>query len=148
MEDSVLFDLSEKFSIIATGRRKKAVAQVKLISEGEGKFTINGKSESTYLQEKPYPLLCLKAPFLILNREYRQKNTEKQFDFIIKVKGGGFLGQAEAIRLGVSRAIVSMENLYRYDLKYHGFLKRDSRSKERKKYGLKKARKAPQYSKR
>ncbi len=137
MEDS---NLSEKFPIIATGRRKTAVAQVQLL-EGSGQFTINGKAGIAYLQENASSILCVEAPFNLLN-------LEKKYDLIVKVKGGGFLGQAEAIQLGISRALCNVEEFYRGALKQKGFLRRDSRSKERKKYGLKKARKAPQYSKR
>lgn len=137
MEDS---NLSEKFPIIATGRRKTAVAQVQLL-EGSGQFTINGKAGVTYLQENASSILCVEAPFSLLK-------LEKKYDLVIKVKGGGFLGQAEAIQLGISRALCNVEELYRGALKQEGFLRRDSRSKERRKYGLKKARKAPQYSKR
>ncbi len=137
MEDS---NLSEKFPIIATGRRKTAVAQVQLL-EGSGQFTINGKAGIACLQENASSILCVEAPFNLLN-------LEKKYDLIVKVKGGGFLGQAEAIQLGISRALCNVEEFYRGALKQKGFLRRDSRSKERKKYGLKKARKAPQYSKR
>jgi small subunit ribosomal protein S9 len=137
LEDS---NLSEKFPIIATGRRKTAVAQVQLL-EGSGQFTINGKAGIAYLQENASSILCVEAPFNLLN-------LEKKYDLIVKVKGGGFLGQAEAIQLGISRALCNVEEFYRGALKQKGFLRRDSRSKERKKYGLKKARKAPQYSKR
>ncbi len=132
--------MSEKFPIIATGRRKTAVAQVQLL-EGSGQFTINGKAGIAYLQENASSILCVEAPFNLLN-------LEKKYDLIVKVKGGGFLGQAEAIQLGISRALCNVEEFYRGALKQKGFLRRDSRSKERKKYGLKKARKAPQYSKR
>jgi len=137
LEDS---NLSEKFPITATGRRKTAVAQVKLL-KGSGQYTINGKAGVAYLQENASSILCVEAPFNFLK-------LEKKYDIIVKVKGGGFLGQAEAIQLGISRALCDVEKLYRGALKQKGFLRRDSRSKERKKYGLKKARKAPQYSKR
>ena len=137
MEDS---NLSEKLPIIATGRRKTAVAQVKLL-DGTGQFTINGKDGVTYLQNNASSLFCVEAPFKLLN-------LKEEYDLIVKVKGGGFLGQAEAIQLGISRALCEIELMYRRALKREGFLRRDSRSKERKKYGLKKARKAPQYSKR
>lgn len=137
MEDLIL---SEKFPILATGRRKTAVAQVQLF-EGTGQFTINGKAGISYLQENPSSIFCIEAPLTLLR-------LEKKYDLIVKVKGGGFLGQAEAIKLGISRALCDVEELYRGALKQKGFLRRDSRSKERKKYGLKKARKAPQFSKR
>ena len=132
--------MSEKLPIIATGRRKTAVAQVKLL-DGTGQFTINGKDGVTYLQNNASSLFCVEAPFKLLN-------LKEEYDLIVKVKGGGFLGQAEAIQLGISRALCEIELMYRRALKREGFLRRDSRSKERKKYGLKKARKAPQYSKR
>ena len=132
--------MSEKLPILATGRRKTAVAQVQLI-DGTGQFTINGKDSVTYLQNNASSILCVKAPFNLLN-------LEKEYDLIVKVKGGGFLGQAEAIQLGISRALCEVKEISRGALKQKGFLRRDSRSKERKKYGLKKARKAPQYSKR
>ena len=127
-------------SSLATGRRKTAVAQVKL-TDGSGEITINGKKGVVYLQENAYYISCVKAPLILLN-------VETKYDFKIKVKGGGFLGQAKAIQLGISRALCDAEQGYRHGLKQNGFLRRDSRLKERKKYGLKKARKAPQYSKR
>ena len=127
-------------SSIRTGRRKTAVAQVKLV-EGSGEITINGKKGVVYLQKNAYYINCVKAPLILLN-------VETNYDFIIKVKGGGILGQAEAIQLGISRALCDIEQDHRSELKQKKFLIRDSRIKERKKYGLKKARKAPQYSKR
>ncbi len=152
MEDS---NLSEKLPIIATGRRKKAVAQVQLLN-GTGQFTINGKDSVTYLQNNASSLFCVKAPFNLLKKApFELLNLKKEYDLIVKeydlivkVKGGGLLGQAEAIQLGISRALCEVKQIYRGALKQEGFLRRDSRSKERKKYGLKKARKAPQYSKR
>lgn len=152
--------MSEKLSIIATGRRKTAVAQVQLI-KGSGQLTINGKDDVTYFQGSVSSIHCVKAPLKFLNSEQKELfsmicvksplevlNLEKDYDLIVKVKGGGFVGQAEAIQLGISRALCDLKDTYRGILKYRGFLRRDSRSKERKKYGLKKARKAPQYSKR
>ena len=127
-------------SSLGTGRRKTAVAQVKLV-EGSGEITINGKKDVVYLQKNAYYINRVKAPLILLN-------VEKNYDFIIKVKGGGILGQAEAIQLGISRALCDIEQDHRSKLKQNGFLIRNSRVKERKKYGLKKARKAPQYSKR
>ncbi len=145
MEDS---NLSEKLPILATGRRKTAVAQVQLI-DGTGQFTINGKDSVTYLQNNASSILCVKAPFNLLKKApFDLLNLEKEYDLIVKVKGGGFLGQAEAIQLGISRALCEVKEISRGALKQKGFLRRDSRSKERKKYGLKKAIKAPQYSKR
>ena len=103
----------------------------------------------TYLQNNASSLFCVKAPFNLLKKApFELLNLKKEYDLIVKVKGGGFLGQAEAIQLGISRALCEVKQIYRGALKQEGFLRRDSRSKERKKYGLKKARKAPQYSKR
>ena len=134
------FVLIKDLPILATGRRKSAVAQVKLL-KGAGNLTINGRTETQYFQKSDSSNLLIQAPFnLVGGRE--------SYDLIIKVEGGGLQGQAEAIKLGVSRALCEVENSYREVLKPEGFLTRDSRSVERKKYGLKKARKASQFSKR
>jgi small subunit ribosomal protein S9 len=134
--------LSETNRILAlgTGRRKSAVAQIK-ISSGKGEFIINGKSSISYMQENPSFLLSMQSPLDLLG-------LQKNYDIIVKVQGGGLSGQAEAIRLGVARALCLLEPSYRSSLKVKGYLTRDARCKERKKYGLKKARKAPQFSKR
>lgn len=126
--------------ILATGRRKSATAQVKLL-KGDGNFTINGKTGVQYFQEKGSSNLLIESPFNLVG-------SQKSYDLIIKVEGGGLQGQAQAIKLGVSRALCEVEESYRGTLKSKGFLTRDSRSVERKKYGLKKARKASQFSKR
>lgn len=125
---------------IGTGRRKSAIAQIKII-RGNGEFLINEKSGIAYMQENPSFLLSMQSPLDLLG-------LQKNYDVVIKVKGGGLSGQAEAIRLGIARALCSLENSYRPSLKLKGYLTRDSRCKERRKYGLKKARKAPQFSKR
>ena len=125
---------------IAVGRRKSAIAQIQII-RGNGEFFINGKSGLSYMQENPSLLLTIQAPFDLLG-------LQKNYTVIAKVSGGGLAGQANAIQLGVARAICSLEESYRSSLRIKGFLTRDSRSKERRKYGLKKARKAPQFSKR
>lgn len=132
--------MSDKFPILATGRRKSAVAQVKLL-EGTGQFSINGKTGFAYLQQNASSFLEIQVPFNLLG-------LQKKYDLVVKVEGGGLLGQAEAIKLGIARALCALEPSYRSSLKSRGLLTRDSRCKERKKYGLKKARKAPQFSKR
>jgi small subunit ribosomal protein S9 len=132
--------LKDEILARGTGRRKSAIAEIKLI-RGNGEFVINGKSGISYMQENPSFLLSMQAPLDLLG-------LQKNYDIFVKVKGGGLSGQSEAIRLGVSRALCFLENSYRPSLKGKGYLTRDARCKERKKYGLKKARKAPQYSKR
>ena len=132
--------MSEQFKFKGTGRRKSAIAQVNLV-KGTGQFLINGKSGLEYMQEDPSAILSIQAPLELLA-------LQKNYDTIVKVQGGGLIGQAEAIKLGIARALCSIEKNYRTSLKIKGFLTRDARSKERKKYGLKKARKAPQFSKR
>jgi small subunit ribosomal protein S9 len=125
---------------IGLGKRKQAVARVFLIP-GEGNFIINKVSGNKYLQYNDSYLKAVWAPL-------KELNLEKQFDIVTLVKGGGLTGQAQAIQLGVARQLCKMDNQNRAILKPFGFLTRDSRIKERKKYGLRKARKAPQYSKR
>ena len=137
----------KKSEVTATGRRKRSVAQVKLVT-GKGKITVNGRDVNEYM---PFPTLVmdLKQPLVLTNNE----NT---FDIVVKVNGGGFSGQAGAIRLAITKALVEFdaeadqarEDAYKKVLREAGFLTRDPRVKERKKYGLKKARRAPQFSKR
>ena len=123
-----------------TGRRKSSVARVRLVA-GSGKITKNGRSIDEY-----FGLETLK---LIVRQPMVLTKTLDKFDVIVKVEGGGFTGQAGAIRHGISRALLEVDSeAYRADLKAAGFLTRDSRMKERKKYGLKAARRAPQFSKR
>jgi len=122
------------------GRRKSSIAQVKLTS-GSGSIMINGKSAVKYLQDNTFLLTRIEAPLYFL-----QLNDDVSLS--IKVAGGGLIGQADAIKLGISRALCNYNMDYRYPLRNKGYLTRDARVKERKKYGLKKARKAPQYSKR
>ena len=133
-------ELIFKKSNIGLGRRKQASARVFLIP-GEGNLIINKKPGDHYLQYNDTYLNTVWSPLEILN-------LEKQFDIVAIVKGGGLTGQAEAIQLGVARQLCEIEKENRSILKPFGFLTRDSRIKERKKYGLRKARKAPQYSKR
>ncbi|NLA04779.1 MAG: 30S ribosomal protein S9 [Firmicutes bacterium] len=128
-----------KVQFIATGRRKESVARIRLIP-GSGQITINGKPMDRY-----FGLETLK---LIVRQPLEATETLDRFDIIARVHGGGFSGQAGAIRHGIARALVLAEPSYRAVLKRNGYLTRDSRMKERKKYGLKKARRAPQFSKR
>lgn len=152
----------------AVGRRKEAVAQVQIVI-GTGQFIINDKSAQEYLHNNSCSLISIKAPFEVLNNVENKEgviDTNKPnlnfetFDTIVKVKGGGLIGQTEAIKLGVARALCEMETgdfnssettlsaEVRKQLKTKGYLTQDSRVKERRKYGLKKARKASQYHKR
>ena len=122
-----------------TGRRKSSIARVRIIN-GKGTITINEKSLDEYL-----PSEILKS---IVKQPLNVTGTEGKFDVIVKVEGGGLSGQAGAIRHGIARALVKASEDNKAALKSAGFLTRDARMKERKKYGLKKARKAPQFSKR
>ena len=127
-------------AFLGTGRRKKAIARVRLIPNGNGTITINKKHIDEY-----FNLETLKY---IVRQPLALTGNETKFDVNVNVVGGGFTGQAGAIRLGISRALIKAEENLRPEIKKAGFLTRDSRMKERKKYGLKKARKAPQFSKR
>jgi small subunit ribosomal protein S9 len=122
-----------------TGRRKKSVARVRVVP-GTGVITINGRGIDDY-----FGLETLKY---IVRQPLAATGTEGKFDIITKVVGGGFTGQAGAIRHGLSRALLKVDDSFRPVLKKAGFLTRDPRMKERKKYGLKGARRAPQFSKR
>jgi len=130
---------SKKVVYCGTGRRKSSIARVRLV-EGSGKITVNGKSLDEFFGAE-----TLKV---IVKQPLTATNTLEKYDVIASVNGGGFSGQAGAIRLGVARALNDANAEFRPTLKSNGFLTRDSRAKERKKYGLKKARKAPQFSKR
>ena len=130
----------KKVQYWGTGRRKKAVARVRVLPGGSGTITVNKRSLDDY-----FALDTLK---LIVNQPFVETDTVGKFDVIVNVRGGGFTGQAGAIRHGISRALCTVDSTYRPALKKAGFLTRDPRMKERKKYGLKKARKAPQFSKR
>ena len=133
--------------ITATGKRKSSVAQVKMVA-GSGKITVNGKDVNEYF---PFATLVMD-----LTQPLVATNNENTFDIEVVVKGGGFSGQAGAIRLGITKGLLkydeetdqTREDSYRKILKSAGFITRDSRIKERKKPGLKKARRAPQFSKR
>jgi small subunit ribosomal protein S9 len=130
---------SAKPYFYGTGRRKKSVARVRLYP-GTGVVTINGRDIDDY-----FGLGTLK---LIVNQPFGVTDTVGKFDIVANVNGGGFSGQAGAIRHGVARALLSADETYKPLLKKAGFLTRDPRMKERKKYGLKGARRAPQFSKR
>jgi len=125
---------------IGLGKRKQAIARVFLVP-GEGNLIINKVSGNKYLQYNENYVNIVWAPLKVLN-------LDNQFDIIVLVRGGGLTGQVHAIQLGVARQLCKMDTQNRSLIKPFGFLTRDSRSKERKKYGLRKARKAPQYSKR
>lgn len=122
-----------------TGRRKSSTARVRLVP-GNGNVTINGHDARDYF---PY-----ETQLLILNQPLKATETQGTYDVLVNVHGGGFTGQAGAIRHGIARALLEADPGYRPALKSAGFLTRDPRMKERKKYGLKGARRAPQFSKR
>jgi small subunit ribosomal protein S9 len=124
---------------ITTGRRKEAVARVRLVS-GTGDFRLNGRSLDEYFTTRAHRMV-VSAPLRLVGRD-------KDLDVVARIEGGGVSGQAGALRLGIARALIELDPELRPALKREGYLSRDSREKERRKYGLKKARKAPQYSKR
>ncbi|MDD4067046.1 MAG: 30S ribosomal protein S9 [Clostridia bacterium] len=128
-----------KIQYLGTGRRKNAIARVRLLT-GSGNIVINNKTLDEYFGVDTLKYI-VKQPLVLTN-------TLDKVDVIVNVHGGGFTGQAGAIRHGISRALLEINNDHRASLKSAGFLTRDPRMKERKKYGLKKARKAPQFSKR
>ena len=122
-----------------TGRRKSSIARVYLVP-GNGKITINKKDMDQYFG--------LETLQIIVRQPLEATNTLDKYDVLVNVRGGGFTGQAGAIRHGIARALLNVDADFRPTLKKAGFLTRDPRMKERKKYGLKKARRAPQFSKR
>ena len=130
---------SAKPYFYGTGRRKKSVARVR-IYPGSGAITVNGRNIDDYFG--------LDTLHLIVNQPFGVTGTEGKFDIVANVKGGGMSGQAGAIRHGLARALLAVDENYRPALKKAGFLTRDPRMKERKKYGLKAARRATQFSKR
>lgn len=130
----------KKVQYWGTGRRKSAIARVRLVPGGDGTITINKKSIDDYFD--------LETMKFIVRQPLVLTETVAKYDVLVNVTGGGNNGQAGAIRHGISRALLEAEPETREALKKAGFLTRDSRMKERKKYGLKKARKAPQFSKR
>ena len=130
---------SENIVFQGTGRRKESIARVRLTA-GKGNIVVNGKPLDEYFGTE-----ILKV---FVNQPFAVTNTVGKYDVIVKVVGGGYTGQAGAIRHGIARALNEANSEFRPALKSNGFLTRDPRMKERKKYGLKKARKAPQFSKR
>ena len=123
----------------ASGRRKEAVCRVRLV-EGSGRFEVNGRPLEDYFPSATHRM--------IINEPFKITNTEGRYDILCKITGGGVSGQAGALRHAISRSLIDLDSDLRPILKKAGFLTRDAREKERRKYGLKKARKAPQYSKR
>ena len=133
-------NVKKKLQFWGTGRRKKAIARVRLIPGGNGTIVINDRTFEDYFPQGTLQYI-VKQPIALLE-------VEAKYDIFVNVAGGGYTGQAGAIRLGVARALLEAEENSRPVLKAAGFLTRDPRAKERKKYGLKKARRAPQFSKR
>lgn len=128
-----------ELALIGTGRRKNAVARVRLLP-GDGRIVVNGRELATY-----FPVATHQA---LVMQPLRTAGTEGKFDVVVNVHGGGVAGQAGAVRHGIARALQKADPEFRKPLKAAGLLRRDPRMKERRKYGLKKARKAPQFSKR
>ncbi len=123
----------------ATGRRKQAVCRARLM-EGDGKWEINGRPIEDYFPSATHRM--------IISEPLKLTNTDGRYDIVARIEGGGISGQAGALRHAISKALAELDPDLRVSLKKAGFLTRDAREKERRKYGLKKARKAPQYSKR
>ena len=130
---------NEKVQFYGTGRRKSSVARVRLVP-GNGQIIVNGKDSKDYFHKKTLEMI-IRQPLVLTE-------TEGRFDVLVNAHGGGTTGQAGAVRLGIARALLKADIEYRPVLKKAGFLTRDPRMKERKKYGLKGARRAPQFSKR
>ena len=133
-------NLKKKLQFWGTGRRKKAIARVRLIPAGSGTIVINDRTFEDYFPQGTLQYI-VKQPLVLLE-------AENKYDVFVNVIGGGYTGQAGAIRLGIARALLEAEPDSRPALQKEGFLPRAPRAKERKKYGLKKARRAPQFSKR
>lgn len=133
-------DNTDRVVYWGTGRRKSAVARVRLVP-GSGQMTVNKRPGDHYFNYNPRYISSAKAPLEVLG-------LENDYDILVNAHGGGLTGQADAVKLGVARALCQLDPENRQPLKAEGYLTRDPRAKERKKYGLHKARKAPQYSKR
>ena len=131
---------SKNVEYSATGRRKDSVARVRIMPNGKGQFVINKKNIEEYFNLGVYRLVA--------NQPFEITNTMGKYDVVVNVHGGGLSGQAGAIRHAIARALVKADESLKAEIKKAGFLTRDARVKERKKYGLKKARKAPQFRKR
>ena len=130
---------NEKVQFYGTGRRKSSVARVRLVP-GNGQIIVNGKESKDYFKKKTLEMI-IRQPLVLTE-------TEGRFDVLVNAHGGGTTGQAGAVRLGIARALLKADPEFRPALRRAGFLTRDPRMKERKKYGLKGARRAPQFSKR
>jgi len=130
---------TEQTFLRGTGRRKEAVARVRVVA-GTGKFELNGRTLEDYFPSRVHRMIAT-SPLRVAGKD-------KELDVLARLDGGGVSGQAGALRLGVARALLELDPALRPQLKREGMLTRDAREKERRKYGLKKARKAPQYSKR
>ena len=130
---------AQKVVFYGTGRRKTSVAKVRLVP-GQGRIMVNDKEIGEYFGRKVLEV--------IVRQPLELTTTGDKYDVLARVRGGGISGQAGAVRHGISRALLKLSDEYRVPLKRAGFLTRDPRAKERRKYGLKKARKAPQFSKR
>ena len=124
---------------ISTGRRKEAIARVRLVP-GTGAFKVNGRTLEDYFPTRAHRMV-VQGPLRLVGRD-------KDLDVVASLRGGGVAGQAGALKMGIARSLLEIDPELRPQLKAEGFLRRDAREKERRKYGLKKARKAPQYSKR
>lgn len=133
-------DKSGKAVYWGTGRRKTAIARVRLVP-GTGQLIVNGREGSDYFNQNGSYISVAKSPLETLG-------LENEYDILVNAHGGGLTGQADSVRLGVARALCELDPENRKPLKTEGYMTRDPRAKERKKYGLHKARKAPQYSKR
>ncbi len=132
--------MADQVVYMGTGRRKSSVARVRLVP-GSGEITVNQKPGVDYFQKIDSYIQALKSPLETLG-------LESEYNIIVRAHGGGLTGQSDAIKLGVARALCELDPENRQPLKAEGYLTRDPRAKERKKYGLRKARKAPQFSKR
>ena len=130
---------NDKVQFYGTGRRKSSVARVRLVP-GNGQIIVNGKESKDYFKKKTLEMI-IRQPLVLTE-------TEGRYDVLVNAHGGGTTGQAGAVRLGIARALLKADPEFRPALKRAGFLTRDPRMKERKKYGLKGARRAPQFSKR
>ena len=132
--------MSNQVVYTGTGRRKSSVARVRLVP-GSGQITVNKKAGKEYFQQIQSYIQALRSPLETLG-------LESEYDIVVLAHGGGLTGQSDAIKLGVARALCELDPENRQPLRAEGYLTRDPRAKERKKYGLRKARKAPQFSKR
>ena len=132
--------MAQSNEIMATGRRKSSIAVVKLV-KGKGRIFVNGKTLGAYIGNRPAVEMMIYRPLVLTD-------NQDKYDVKVKAVGGGIVSQSGAIRHGIARALNEANSEFRPTLKSNGYLTRDPRMKERKKYGLKKARKAPQFSKR